>query len=341
MKDNDFKSFETVELLSPIELTPIQGIENPLDLTESDKQKNTNTSGSPKENRKSTGYEKFDEEKIFENEYFSGTQNRDPNRFYYEEERLRKDLQEKKKRDARVLLVVIISILCIITACLSFASKRAMQSRIYDEISQTNPVSKEYDYTNPNIDYSKQDPTYGVLTIDNKNWLEDGIVKIDPEIIEYTSPYERTLYFKVYPKMDEVTVELSVEMVNNGINASYGTVNSSKFSIPKGKAGLIPVTFYINPDTDLKDIVYNINWSAFASYQGIEASEITNVEETPGHISITVKGGGTLTKEAYVVLYKNGKVVSVLDNFGAYYVKESVMDFYTLDVDYDSYEVFY
>ena len=340
MKDNDFKPFETVDLLSPAELMPIQGIENPLEPAETGKQENNNTSGPSDENRSNSGFEEFDEGKVFENEYFSGTENLDPNRFFYEEDRLIKEFQEKKKRAAHIVLVAIIAVLCIVTVVLSFAIKRITNNRVIDESSQAIEEKNAYDYTKPNIDYSKQDPVYGVLTIDNNEWLEDGIVRFDPEIIEYTSPYERTLYFKVYPKMDEVTVELSVEMIN-GYDVSYGTARITKSTIPKGKAGLIPITFYINPDTDLNNIKYSIKWSAFSSYQGAKCPNITKIEEKPGCISVTVEGDNITPKEAYVVLYNNGKVASVLKNQGAYYVKEIVMDFYTMNEYYDSFEVFY
>lgn len=327
MKENDFKTFETVELLSPIELAPIQGIENPLGLTETGK----------KETNKDTGSERFDDKKVLENEYFSETKNLDPNRFYYEEERLRKNLQEKKKKESRLILVGIIGVLCLITVYLSFMAKR---NRMMEENSRKLPETYEHDYTKQNIDYTKQDPVYGLLEFDSDTKLEDSVVRIGKDIIEYTSPYERTLYFTVYPKMDKVTVEVGVEMVDEFGN-SCGTVYNSKEALPYGKPGIIPITFYLDPDEELNGMAYNINWSSFASYQDTKYPEITNIEETPGCITVTIEGGNVLDRGAYVVLYKNGNVVSVLRNSVAYYLKEAEISFYTMNVDYDSFEVYY
>ena len=362
MTDN--KSFETVELFNPIELTPIDGMEGPKPVAMPDPVAEKEPVEEPKTvavqkpavekepvevPEKAKGSSIWDEihKKSTPEFYQQGNdvqydrggfdQGSSPNaadidlkNFYKNiNEQKRKQEEDKKKRDLR--LVGGIFFLVFVVAAIGF--KRGA-SRRSNETDINVPVQKMI-ATN---DYARQDEVYGTISFDPTGVQSAQFFDISPEVIEYTGPFERTLFFEYTPKADNKVLRVEVEMLDRYGN-SLGTVSAFKKNVPAGETAIIDSSFGIDQFIELNGITYKITTEGYTLQTPEDNKNIVSTEQADDVLAVTIEGGLNVDRDAYVVFYKNGRVCSVMRGVPSYNSNGKAV-FYLGDIDFDNYEVF-
>ena len=405
MNDNDQKSFETVDLLSPIEMLPIQGVDSTLGDTDinneitpvlPDLTNNLNTGGSGqsdfnienissqnsviKEGSSNDNINIYNDNNSlysntnnivndqnnnqFNNQYNDGYNNQYNNQysnqfnknqysnpnynqhvlspeeiFHRENANRRRFGDTNRKRDVMVISIVVFAAFMIFIFSMLRGKIRRITTENYSQEIPKKTIENSSDL--PISDLIMQDETYGILSMDSTKGLDSTYVSVSPEIIEYTGLYERSLYFKVTPKDDNVSVYISVEMID-GNGESMGTVVGTGMGIPKDREGLIPVSFSISPYMDFNNITYNISVESRKSSGKIIKRDISDIKVEDGKLYVSVSGEKNLDKYAYMVFYKNNNVVKVV--WKAMYIEGAetvVLEFDTNDIDFDSSQIYY
>jgi len=384
MNDND-KSFETVELFSPIELTPIDGIEGPKPIegpklvTEPAEHKPVaepeKAGGSSKwdavlKNSKPELYqqdfdgqydqESFDQGSFDQGGFTQGSFNQgdfnqngqfyngnrdqasqkaagiDLSYFYNNTDELKRKREQEAKK-IQVFVVAGIFFVAFIVGFIGFrrgAGSKKQDKNINDPL-QNIAVEKQV-ATN---DYARQDVIYGTIDYDTTGAQANQFFDISSKVIEYTGPYERTLYFEYTPKEDNKVLRMEVEMVDRYGN-SMGTVVAFKKNVPAGEKAIIDIPFGIDQFTELTGITYNIKAEGYTLSNPEENKNIPAMEQTDDILYVSIDGGLNVTRDAFVVLYKNGRVCSVMYGSPSYN-SNGRATFYLGDIDYDDFEVFY
>ena len=384
MNDND-KSFETVELFSPIELTPIDGIEGPKPIegpklvTEPAEHKPVaepgKAGGSSKwdavlKNSKPELYqqdfdgqydqESFDQGSFDQGGFTQGSFNQgdfnqngqfyngnrdqasqkaagiDLSYFYNNTDELKRKREQEAKK-IQVFVVAGIFFVAFIVGFIGFrrgAGSKKQDKNINDPL-QNIAVEKQV-ATN---DYARQDVIYGTIDYDTTGAQANQFFDISSKVIEYTGPYERTLYFEYTPKEDNKVLRMEVEMVDRYGN-SMGTVVAFKKNVPAGEKAIIDIPFGIDQFTELTGITYNITAEGYTLSNPEENKNIPAMEQTDDILYVSIDGGLNVTRDAFVVFYKNGRVCSVMYGSPSYN-SNGRATFYLGDIDYDDFEVFY
>jgi len=376
----DKNSFETVELFNPIELTPINGIEGskpiagPKSVAEPEpagdqkpvpKQEPVIKSDSIRARDKAGGNSIWDEihkksepefyQQDFDGQYDNGGFDKgtfDQNNQFYNEtnnqnsrnaagidlsffynnidELKRKQEQDRKKRN--LFLGVGVFCLAFIMAAIGFKRGAGRRSNEKDiEVPDQKVIA-----TN---DYARQEEIYGTIDYDTTGARSEQFFDISPEVIEYTAPFERVLFFEYTPKADNKVLRVEVEMVDRYGN-SLGTVAAFKKNVPAGEKAIIDIHFGIDQFTELTGIIYNITTEGYTLQTPEDNKNIISTEQSDDVLYVTIEGGLNVTKEAYVVFYKNGHVCSVKSGVPGYN-SNGTATFYLGDIDYDNYEVLY
>ena len=408
MNDND-KSFETVELFSPIELTPIDGIEGPKTIegpkpvaelnpvadtksvaehtpvaepkpvTEPAEQKPVaepeKAGGSSKwdavlKNSKPELYQQdfdgqydqsgFDQDSFDQGSFTQGSfdqggfnqngqfynGNRDQASqkaagidlsYFYNNTNELKRKRELEAKKIQVFVVAGIFFVAFIVGFIGFrrgAGSKKQDKNINDPL-QNIAVEKQV-ATN---DYARQDVIYGTIDYDTTGAQANQFFDISSKVIEYTGPYERTLYFEYTPKEDNKVLRMEVEMVDRYGN-SMGTVVAFKKNVPAGEKAIIDIPFGIDQFTELVGVTYNITAEGYTLANPEENKNIPAMEQTDDILYVSIDGGLNVTKDAFVVFYKNGRVCNVMYGSPSYN-SNGRATFYLGDIDYDDFEVFY
>lgn len=337
----DKNSFETVELLKPIELTPIEGIEGAKPITE------PTPVVEPKpvvehvvETVKAGGSSTWDAvlnkshtefyQQDFDQENSQKAADIDLSCFYNAEEQKRKQALDKRKRD--VYLVSVIVFLAFIVAAIGFSRGANRRSNKQDI---NNSVQKQVT-TN---DYARQDDVYGFMYFDASGTQAADFFYISPDVIEYTGPFERVLYFEYTPKSDNKVLRVGVEMLDSYGN-SIGNVVAFKKNVPAGETAIVAIPFGIDQLTELNGITYNIEMEGYTLQTPEDNKNIVSTEQSDDVLYVTIEGGLNVDKDAYVVFYKDGRVCSVMSGVPKYN-SDGRATFYIGDIDFDNYEVFY
>lgn len=363
MTDN--KSFETVELFNPIELTPIDGIEMPKPVAMPDpvaeakpvaEQKTVAVQKPAAEKEPVVVPEKAEVGSIWDEihkksatefyqqgndvHYDRGgfDQGRSPNaadidlKYFYKDIDAQKRKQEEDRKKKNLLLGVGVFCMAFIVAAIGFkrgASRRSNETNI------NVPVQKVI-ATN---DYARQDEVYGTISFDPSGDQSAQFFDISPEVIEYTGPFERTLFFEYTPKADNKVLRVEVEMLDRYGN-SLGTVGAFKKNVPAGEKAIIDIPFGIDQFIELNGITYNITTECYTLLTPEGDKNIVSTEQADDVLSVTIEGGLNVDRDAYVVFYKDGRVCSVMRGVPSYN-SNGKATFYLGDIDYDNYEVFY
>lgn len=349
MKDNNTKAFDKVDLISPVDLLPIQGIEAPFDLPSDEKKKDgPGISGETKKKDKAWYEDRSDNGEYQYSEYQSSDNtnryngiNIDPARLYQEEEALRKKLAaQKKKKITWIVAGIVFSIAVMMTLF------TIMRAYIYSPY-----ASKNWLFSDRIIDDYREDPeermlyqiedTYGTLDL-NTEYLNSERAEFNPHLIEYTNTYERCLYFRVKALQERIIVTLNVEMIDkngNKLAESQGVAQE----LPMGAEGIVPVMFQLNPYMDLNGVVYMINEEVYpSSYSPAPAKKvIEEVKEKGDTLYVTLSGGSYTNKSAYVVFFKNGQVVDVQFDIRYEDTDKVVLEYDLYYPDYDNYIIYY
>ena len=339
MTDN--KSFETVELFNPIELTPIDGIEMPKPVAMPDPV----AEAKPVAEQKTVAMQKPAAEKELvvvpekaEGDRGGFDQGRSPNaadidlKYFYKDIDAQKRKQEEDRKKKNLLLGVGVFCMAFIVAAIGFkrgASRRSNETNI------NVPVQKVI-ATN---DYARQDEVYGTISFDPSGDQSAQFFDISPEVIEYTGPFERTLFFEYTPKADNKVLRVEVEMLDRYGN-SLGTVGAFKKNVPAGEKAIIDIPFGIDQFIELNGITYNITTECYTLLTPEGDKNIVSTEQADDVLSVTIEGGLNVDRDAYVVFYKDGRVCSVMRGVPSYN-SNGKATFYLGDIDYDNYEVFY
>lgn len=335
VENKDFQSFETVDLISPVELTPIQGIEDQFrapDNVEEFKKTPEGTDDTPKkedpEDNRNRMFNPFRDEAW---RYYNSN---DPGRFFREEEALRRKSRDKKRtRNELIVIGIIFSLLMlVIIYVIRFSIVNSFNEKKNKVIS--NDAGKNTVVMN---NYIGQDEIYGKIGFDEIPVSD--LAEFNPEIIEYTGMYERSLYFMATPKENNVVVEVEVEMIDRYGNSSEKIVNSM-VGVPAGREGILQVSFGIKPYDDLNGVTYRINCNAFQVDTEIPCKDITEVHGQDGVLWVKIEGDETANKYAYVVFYKDENVVSVLYE-PARHGLEDIAVFETGQIDFDYMKIYY
>lgn len=340
MENKDFQSFETVDLFSPVELTPIQGIESPFkapEKAEEPKKAPENGEDIPqKEAPADDGmFNPFQDDAWRHYKYNNETAG-DPRRFFREEEDLRRKLREKDRRRNQLLAIgIIFSLLMMVII-------HVIRFYISNSRNQTDdrvigyPADKDVIVLN---DYLGQDDVYGTLSLDAESVPSSDLVKINPDVIEYTGMYYRSLYFTVTPKVDNVVTEITVEMIDRYGN-SFGKCINVMDEIPAGKESIVEISFGINPNDDLNGVSYELDFNIFQVEEELSKKNITGITGQDELVWAKIEGDETVSKYAYAVFYKDGKVVSVQCEY-AHDTLEGLVLFETGKIDFDYFKIFY
>ena len=339
MTDN--KSFETVELFNPIELTPIDGIEMPKPVAMPDPV----AEAKPVAEQKTVAMQKpaAEKELVVVPEKAKGDrggfdQGSSPNaadidlKYFYKDIDAQKRKQEEDRKKKNLLLGVGVFCMAFIVAAIGFkrgASRRSNETNI------NVPVQKVI-ATN---DYARQDEVYGTISFDPSGDQSAQFFDISPEVIEYTGPFERTLFFEYTPKADNKVLRVEVEMLDRYGN-SLGTVGAFKKNVPAGEKAIIDIPFGIDQFIELNGITYNITTECYTLLTPEGDKNIVSTEQADDVLSVTIEGGLNVDRDAYVVFYKDGRVCSVMRGVPSYN-SNGKATFYLGDIDYDNYEVFY
>lgn len=367
----DKNSFETVELFKPIELTPIDGIEvskpvaepEPVEVpkqvaearqvvepvaeqkpvtehvTETVKAGGNSTWDAVRKNSSPEFYQQdfdgqYDQGSFNQESFTQGNTQKaadiDLSCFYNAEEQKRKQALDKRKRD--VYLVSVIVFLAFIVAAIGFSRGANRRSNKQDI---NNSVQKQVT-TN---DYARQDDVYGFMYFDASGTQADEFFYISPDVIEYTGPFERVLYFEYTPKSDNKVLRVGVEMLDSYGN-SIGNVVAFKKNVPAGETAIVAIPFGIDQLTELNGITYNIEMEGYTLLTPEDNKNIVSTEQSDDVLYVTIEGGLNVDKEAYVVFYKDGRVCSVMRGLPKYN-SDGRATFYIGDIDFDNYEVFY
>ncbi|MCR5204717.1 MAG: hypothetical protein K6E47_06645 [Lachnospiraceae bacterium] len=322
MSENNYEPFEKVDLLAPVELTAISGLESPFEAPVP----------SDTDSAKDTGKGDIGEE-------YSDNLRVDPNFLFREDEELKKKLEEDRNRKTKLFIAVTAFVVMFI---LAFSFMRGVMGNIAKKSEETKAdlPSVVTIKDSPIQGYYKQDPVYGILEYDSADRLDSELVTFNPDIIEYTGAYQRTLYFRISPKQENVAVQVNVQMFDRYGN-TIGNESGSKMAIAKGSHGIIPVTFQIDPLMDLNDVTYKISSSAYEIQGEPSYNKITKLELPPdGYMRIYMEGDKYLNKEAYVVSYKDEKIISV-DRYSADILETSAILYCDIGTDYTRCEVYY
>ena len=335
MENKDFQSFEMVDLIPPAELTPIQGIEDPFkapDKVEDFKKTPEGTDDTPKkEDPADNGNRMFNP---FQDEAWRYYNSSDPGRFFREENALRRKLRDKKKnRNHLIAIGIIFSLLMLV---IIYVIRFSITNNFNEK---KIPVLSEDTGKNTIVmnNYIGQDEIYGKIGFDEIPVSD--LAEFNPEIIEYTGMYERSLYFMATPKENNVVVEVEVEMIDRYGNSSEKIVNSM-VGVPAGREGILQISFGIKPYDDLNGVTYRINCNAFKVNREISYKDITEVHGQDGLLWVKIEGDESVNKYAYAVFYKNENVVSVLYE-SARHDLEDIAVFETGKIDYDSVKIYY
>ncbi|MBR4779962.1 MAG: hypothetical protein IK014_01230 [Lachnospiraceae bacterium] len=361
----DKNSFETVELLKPIELTPIEGIEGAKPITEPTpvvepkpvvehvvetvKVRESSTWDAVRKNsspefyqqdfdgqydRGSFNQESFNQNGFEQGSFAQGNSQKaagiDLSCFYNAEEQKRKQALDKRKRD--VYLVSVIVFLAFIVAAIGFSRGANRRSNKQDI---NNSVQKQVT-TN---DYARQDDVYGFMYFDASGTQAADFFYISPDVIEYTGPFERVLYFEYTPKSDNKVLRVGVEMLDSYGN-SIGNVVAFKKNVPAGETAIVAIPFGIDQLTELTGITYNIEMEGYTLQTPEDNKNIVSTEQSDDVLYVTIEGGLNVDKDTYVVFYKDGRVSSVMSGVPKYN-SGGRATFYIGDIDFDNYEVFY
>ena len=345
----DKNSFETVELLKPIELTPIEGIEGAKPITEPTPVVEPKPVTEPEpiaeskpvaEPEKAGGNSTWDAvhknchtefyQQDFDQENSQKAADIDLSCFYNAEEKKRKQALDKRKRD--VYFVSVIVFLAFIVAAIGFSRGANRRSNKQDI---NNSVQKQVT-TN---DYAQQDDVYGFMYFDASGTQADEFFYISPDVIEYTGPFERVLYFEYTPKSDNKVLRVGVEMLDSYGN-SIGNVVAFKKNVPAGETAIVAIPFGIDQLTELNGITYNIEMEGYTLQTPEDNKNIVSTEQSDDVLYVTIEGGLNVDKDAYVVFYKDGRVSSVMSGVPQYN-SDGRATFYIGDIDFDNYEVFY
>ena len=353
MNDKEVKSFDTVDLLAPMDLIPIQGIESPaLKVeTESKQEANTKTEKSTWDNvskhvNEGTNgyYQDFgnDQNLEYHNNRNSSRQYRnlniDPEKIFREEEALRNNLDRQKTKKNIFVIMIFAFIIC-------FIALLSIMKGAKDRIAERDKNKFANDAVSEVEDIEKTD-TYGIMEM-NANELNSEFVTFEKEIIEHSSVLDRSLYFKATPKTDNVVITLTVEMIDSYGNTIEKAVGSTS-NIPKGGKGLVKVSFEKYISQDILGVSYKITCDSYALEGAPFASIIVGSKEDENYIFVTKEGGNFANKDAYIIFYKDGAISYIM--FNSNYLDNSddpenkdhaVIYFYTRYVDYDSYEIYY
>ena len=353
MNDKEVKSFDTVDLLAPMDLIPIQGIESPALKVETERKQEANTKTekstwdnvSMHVNEGTNGYyQDFDNDQDFEyqNNRNSSRQYRnlniDPEKIFREEEALRNNLDRQKTKKNIFVIMIFAFIIC-------FIALLSIMKGAKDRIAERDKNKFANDAVSEVGDIEKTD-TYGIMEM-NANELNSEFVNFETEIIEHSSALDRSLYFKATPKTDNVVITLTVEMIDSYGNTIEKAVGSTS-NISKGGKGLVKVSFEKYISQDILGVSYKITCDSYALEGAPFASIIVGSKEDENYIFVTKEGGNFANKDAYIIFYKDGAISYIM--FNSNYVDNSddpenkdhaVIYFYTRYVDYDSYEIYY
>ena len=355
----DKNSFETIELFKPVPLIQIDGNE-PMDVKEeanaaqvSVETPVVNSVADPKpvaEPDKAVISSKWDEiHKKCQPEYYQPDidvqyNNGGPERgsspnaadidlsFFYNNAGELKRNRDRGVRKRDVYLVAGVFFLASVVAFIAFmrgATRRSNENQI------NNAVQKEI-ATN---DYARQDVVYGTFYFNSTGTQANEFFDISPEVIECTEPFERILFFEYTPKEADKVLRVEVEMLDSYGN-SLGTVVAFKKNVPAGETAIIDVPFGIDQFTELNGITYNINMEGYTLQTPEDDKNIVSTEQADDMLYVSIEGGLNVSKDAFVVFYKNGRVCSVMCGTPGYN-SNGIASFYLGDIDYDSYEVFY
>ena len=381
---NDNKSFETVELFKPIELTSIDGIEGPKPIEEpkliaepiemkpvaEPKPVIAPIESKPVVEPQKTEVKKKQSfmDKLYKGDYvqdefdrdgfnqggfdqsgfdqggFDQNSNTNNSRnaagidlsYFYSnagEEKV-KQARDRKKRE--VYVVAAMFFLMFIVAAIAFKNGSSRRNK---EKSINNPVQNTVQKEVGTNDYARQDEIYGIMDYDPTGSQATEFFDISHDVIEYTGPYERVLYFEYTPKLDNKVLMIEVEMVDRYGN-SLGTVTAYKKNVPMGEKAIIDIPFSINQFTELPGITYNIRAEGYTLQTPEGDKNIPGMEQTDDILSVSIDGGLNVSKDAFLVLYKNGRVVSVMYGTPGYNNNGKAI-FFLGDIDYDNFEVFY
>ena len=188
-------------------------------------------------------------------------------------------------------------------------------------------------------DYARQDDVYGFMYFDASGTQADEFFYISPDVIEYTGPFERVLYFEYTPKSDNKVLRVGVEMLDSYGN-SIGNVVAFKKNVPAGETAIVAIPFGIDQLTELNGITYNIEMEGYTLLTPEDNKNIVSTEQSDDVLYVTIEGGLNVDKEAYVVFYKDGRVCSVMRGLPKYN-SDGRATFYIGDIDFDNYEGFY
>ena len=262
MKDNKNQSFEMVDLISPIDLAPIQGIASPFETKDDDitiplenPEKKIATPEPVKKQAIEDEFKDYDEidqtqgryqgtdkmfnpfqEDAWRTYQYNNDASGDPLRFYREEEALKKKLENSRRLKKGVFITAIIFgllMMVIVILIRRYVSNNFLEVNYNSWIEdvEAEPVEDNKVIMN---DYLGQPDVYGTLELDTEKLPATDLVEISPEVIEFTGMYERSLYFKITPQKDKVVFEVYVEMIDKYGN-SYGKVYGYTDKVPKGK----------------------------------------------------------------------------------------------------------
>ena len=328
---SDKNSFETVELLEPISLIQIDGSE-PMEVKEEAKalqvpkktdeinadnavtvsnatDVNTNIDTGTSADQSAERI-LVDPKKLFGNNPDSGE----------------KQDYQKHNYAARFIIFCIIGIFLLFTLLMvkSFKDSDKQNTLVESNFNPSDtPVYKEIDFDADEIDAELP-------------------VIINHRCVEYTYSSSRILYFTATSTEEDVGLMINVEMFDKH-GHSLGASSNSNSNVAVGDEFIIPVFFSISSDLDLRGVTYKIKAETFKDREEALVRTITDVTEAEkGHFLITCEGTAFSGVNPYVVLYKNGKVVGILNGYSDFdETGKAVVDFYKTEIDYDTYKVFY
>ena len=346
----DKNSFETVELLKPISLIQIDGIE-PVDVKDEAEavQVPVKANGIIADNAVTVSGAsdvkiKADVEKPIGNSVEKLPV--DPKKLLDDTQDLgEKQDYQKHNYAARFIIICVIVIGLLFTLIMVRSFKNSDRHTVAD--SNYNPILVSQGADDSRFLYIggaglNAVPVYTEMDFDAGEIDADLPVIINHRCVEYTDSSSRILYFTATLTSEDVGLMLNVEMFDRHGN-SLGASSNSNSDEAAGQEFMIPIFFDISPNLDLSGVTYKIKAETFKNQEQGFFRTITNVTEAEkGRFVITCEGTAFCGMKTYVVMYKNGKVVDILLGYGDFdETGEAVVEVYKGGVDYDTYKVFY
>ena len=346
MKDTESKSFETVELFTPVDMIPISGIGGIESAGPDSDPKKKTVSMTPDtvKHEKVEHIESLPE--TFKPQGEDNTVNgQSMNGNFVDFHNIFQDnynyTSKPKQPGKRIRIVFIVSLAVFIIAA---ALMKNFVNGYNKRLQRENKTEYNTDIKNssdlPVNNLVMQDETYGIIDFNSNGEVDTDLVSVNHEIIEYTGLYERCLYFRVTPKDDNVSIRINVEMLDKN-GEPLGKVSGTSLGIPKGKEGVIPVSMDISPFMDFSGITYNISVDTRKSSGKVIKREISDMNVQDGVIYVSISGEKYVDKYAYMIFYKNNNIVSVQWKQGLPEVDTAVIEFDTKDIKFDTCQIYY